>query len=100
MLRPVTLNHEGSYQGETKLNVFLWPTISKNSDSLRNTHCSVEDWIQLGEMKLNEPGNQKLGRRSNKRLPKRFPFSRDWKKTPNVWDMIDINIRVHLSVKK
>ena len=55
-LRPV--NREGSYQGETK----RIPTTSNNSDSLLNTQYTVGDWRNLGEMKLNEPGRQKLGR--------------------------------------
>ena len=45
------LNREGSqYQGEC-------PIMSTNSDSLLNklTHSIVEDWINLGKMKLNEP---------------------------------------------
>ena len=47
-----TVNHEGSYQGETK----RVPTTSKNSDSQLNAHSTVEDWRNLGEkMKLNEP---------------------------------------------
>ena len=54
VLHPV--NREGSYQGETK----CIPTTS--SDSLFNTHSTVEDWRNLGKMKLNEPGRQKLGR--------------------------------------
>ena len=32
-----------------------------NSDSLFDTHSMVEDWSNFGEMKLNEPGRQKLG---------------------------------------
>ena len=38
------------------------PTESKHSDSLLNTHSNVEDLRNLGGMKLNEPGRQKLGR--------------------------------------
>ena len=44
--------------GETK----CIPTTSKNSESLFNTHSTVDDRINLENMKLNEPGRQKLGR--------------------------------------
>ena len=44
-------------QGKTK----CIPTPSKNSDSQLNTHSTIEDWRNLGKMKLlNEPGRQKL----------------------------------------
>ena len=43
-----------------KQNVFL--PLSKNSDSQLDTHSTVEDWKNWGEMKLNEPGRQTLGR--------------------------------------
>ena len=47
---------EGLYQGETK----CIPTTSRptNSDSLLNTHSTVEDRRTLGKMKSNEPGRQ------------------------------------------
>ena len=38
------------------------PTTSTNSDPPLNTHSTVEDLRNLGEMKVNEPGRQKLGR--------------------------------------
>ena len=43
-----------------KQNVFLYTT-SKYSDSQLNTHSTVENLRNLGKMKLNEPGRQKLG---------------------------------------
>ena len=43
VLRPV--NREGSHQGETK----CIPTTSTNSDSLLNTHSTVEDLEKFGE---------------------------------------------------
>ena len=43
-----------------KRNLFL-PT-GTNSGSLLYTNSTVEDWRNLGKMKLNEPGRQKLGR--------------------------------------
>ena len=36
-------------------------TKGTNSDSLLDTHSTVEDWRKLGKMKLIEPGRQKLG---------------------------------------
>ena len=59
VLRPV--NREGSYEGETK----CIPTTRAHSDSQLSTHSgisTVEDWRNVGKMKLNEPGRQKLGR--------------------------------------
>ena len=56
MLRPV--NREESYQGETK----CIPTTSKRFDSVLNAHYIVEDSRNVGEMKSNEPGRQKLDR--------------------------------------
>ena len=53
-LRPV--NREGSYQGETK----SIPITSIHFDSLLNTHSTVEGWRNVGKMKLNQPGRQKL----------------------------------------
>ena len=41
----------GSYQYETK----CIPTTSEHSDSLFNTHSTVESWRNLEKMKLNEP---------------------------------------------
>ena len=41
-----------------KQNVFL----PQSSDSILNTHFTVEGWRYLEKMKLNEPGKQKLGR--------------------------------------
>ena len=51
-------NREGSYQDETK----CIPTTGQNSDSLLNTHSTVEDCGNVWKMKLNEPGRQNLGR--------------------------------------
>ena len=52
-----TVNRGGSYPVETK----GIPTTSENSDSPFNTHSTVEDWRNWGEMESNEPGRQKLG---------------------------------------
>ena len=41
-----------SYLGETK----CIPNTSTNSDSLLNTQSTVEDWRNVGKMKLNETG--------------------------------------------
>ena len=53
-----SVNRERSDQGETQ----HIPNTNKNFDSLRNTHSIIEDWRNLGKMKLNEPTRQKLGR--------------------------------------
>ena len=54
-----SVNCKGSYQGETKC--IPASATSKNSDALFDTHSTV-DWRNLGEMKLNELGRQKLDR--------------------------------------
>ena len=59
----------GGGEPTAKQKVFL-PQVQNNSDSLLNTHSTVEDWRNLGEwggggrggVKLNQPGRQKLGR--------------------------------------
>ena len=56
VLRPVNREGVGGGQGETK----CMPTTSTMSDSLRNTRSILEDGRNLGEMKFNEPGKQKL----------------------------------------
>ena len=54
----LAVNREGSYWGETK----RIPTTGTNSDSLLNTHSTVEDLENIVKMKLNELGRQKLTR--------------------------------------
>ena len=53
---------QSTAMGYIRAKQYVFPTTSKNSDSLLNTHSIVEDFLKFGKMKLNEPGRQKLDR--------------------------------------
>ena len=58
-----------SCHGEAKCT----PTTSKNSDSLLNTHSTIEEWRNLGKMKMNELGRQKFCHEQLQQTKKHVP---------------------------